>query len=60
LTLGLPQANVWIAPEISGDLLPPSPSAEQTNTCQDQAGQSGTGDGTGNAIAAPKAKACWS
>src|SRR6266478_1590149 len=32
----------------SGDLLPPSPPAEKATTSQDQAGQPGTGDRTGN------------
>src|SRR5262249_1465723 len=32
----------------SGDLLPPSPPGDETAACQDQAGQSSTGDGTGN------------
>ena len=41
-------------------LTPPSPPAEKANACEDQAGQSCTGDGAGdaqaNAIAALKAK----
>jgi hypothetical protein len=36
-------------PETSGDLLPPSPPAEQAATRQDQAGKASTGDGAGNA-----------
>jgi len=32
----------------SGVLLPPSPPAETTTTCQDQAGRASTGDGAGD------------
>ena len=32
----------------SGDLLPPSPPAEKATASQDQAGQTGTGDGAGD------------
>jgi hypothetical protein len=32
----------------SGDLVPPSPPAEKAPACQDQAGKTSTGDGTGN------------
>jgi hypothetical protein len=34
--------------DASGDLLPPSPPAEKATARQDQAGQSGTGDGAGD------------
>jgi hypothetical protein len=35
----------------SGDFLPPSPPDEKANARQDQAGQSGTGDGAGDELA---------
>src|SRR5438067_2095500 len=45
----------------SGDLLTPSPPAEQATACQDQAGQPGTGDGAGHrGISINTASARWS
>jgi hypothetical protein len=38
----------------SGDLVPPSPPAEKATAREDQAGQTGTGDGAGNAHAATR------
>jgi hypothetical protein len=39
-----------MAPECSGDLLPPSPPAEKATGSQDQAWQTATDDGAGNNI----------
>jgi hypothetical protein len=54
---GPPEVRLLIArkrrvpyPSCSGGLLPPSPPAEQATARQDQAGQSGTGDGAGNRL----------
>jgi hypothetical protein len=52
----LPQTTCADCVESLGDLLPPSPPAEQASARQDQAGQTSTGDGARNRSCAYEAE----
>src|SRR5690242_14686089 len=47
------QTSYCVVAGSSGDLLPPSPPAEKATARQDQAGQSGTDNGTGHGQQSP-------